>query len=69
LNKTPCLNYNKRNPENERQRLFMDNNKNRQKDRKKSNPEWRKIDPQDNKDVGIVDGNKIGVHDSKHEKN
>lgn len=47
----------------------MDNNKNRQKDRPKSNPEWRKIEPRDNKDVGLTGGNKIGVHDSKHEKN
>lgn len=34
-----------------------------------SNPERRKIEPRDNKDVGIIDGNKIGVHGSKHEKN
>ena len=46
----------------------MDNNKNRMKDRKKSNPELRKIDPKDNSDVGIIDGQKIGVHKSKHEK-
>lgn len=47
----------------------MDNNKNRMKDREKSNPELRKMKPRENKDVGIIDGNKIGVHDSKHEKN
>lgn len=46
----------------------MDNNKNRVKDRKKSNPELRKIKPKDNSDVGIIDSNKIGVHDGKHEK-
>jgi hypothetical protein len=47
----------------------LDNNKNRRKDREKSSPELRKMAPRDNKDVGIIDGNKIGVHDSKHEKN
>ncbi len=43
-------------------------NKNRIKDRKKSNPELRKIKPKDNSDVGIIDGHIIGVHNSKHEK-
>ena len=47
----------------------MDNNKNRKKDRQKNAPELRKIEPRDNKDIGLIDGNKIGVHDSKHEKN
>ena len=47
----------------------MDNNKNRKRDRGKSNPELRKMEPRDHKDVGIADGNKLGVHDSKHEKN
>jgi hypothetical protein len=47
----------------------MDNNKNRKKDREKSNPELRRMEPRDNSDVGIVDGKKIGVHGSKHEKN
>lgn len=47
----------------------MDNNKNRTKDRPKSNPELRKMKPKDNSDVGIIDGQKLGVHDSKHEKN
>jgi hypothetical protein len=46
----------------------MDNNKNRMKDREKSNPELRKMDPTDNADAGIVDGKKIGVHEGKHEK-
>ena len=46
----------------------MDNNKNRMKDREKSNPELRKMEPRDNADVGIEDGQKIGVHESKHEK-
>lgn len=46
----------------------MDNNKNRAKDREKSTPELRKMEPKDNADVGIVNGKKIGVHESKHEK-
>lgn len=46
----------------------MDNNKNRMKDRDKSNPELRKMDPRENADAGIVNGKKIGVHDGKHEK-
>jgi hypothetical protein len=46
----------------------MKNNKNRVRDRKKSNPELRKMKPQENADVGIVDTMKIGVHDGKHEK-
>jgi len=45
----------------------MHNNKNRMKDRPKSNPELRKIDPTANSDKGIIDGNKIGVH-GKREK-
>jgi hypothetical protein len=47
----------------------MDNNKNRMKDREKSNSELRKMKPKENADVGIIDGKKIGVHGSKHEKN
>lgn len=46
----------------------MDNNKNRMKDREKSNPELRKMQPKDNANVGIKNGHKIGVHESKHEK-
>jgi len=46
----------------------MDNNKNRIKEREKSNAELRKMHPKDNADVGIIDGHKIGVHDGKHEK-
>jgi len=46
----------------------MNNNKNRIKDREKSNPELRKMEPKDNADVGIVDGHKIGVHDGNYEK-
>lgn len=47
----------------------MDNNKNRMKERPKSNPELRRMKPKDNADAGIIDGHKIGMHDSKHEKN
>lgn len=46
----------------------MKNNKNRMKDRPKSNPELRKMQPKNNADVGIVDGHKIGVHESGHER-
>ncbi len=46
----------------------MNNNKNRRKDREKSNPELRKIDPTENSDAGIIHGKKTGVHTSKHEK-
>lgn len=46
----------------------MDNNKNRMKDREKSNAELRKMDPTDNADVGIKNGQVIGVHEGKHEK-
>jgi hypothetical protein len=47
----------------------MKNNKNRKKDREKSNPELRKMKPAENSDVGMIDGHKIGVHESGHEKN
>jgi hypothetical protein len=46
----------------------MNNNKNRERDREKSNPERRKMQPKSNSDIGIVDGKKVGVHESKHEK-
>ncbi|MHC1722663.1 hypothetical protein [Aminipila sp.] len=46
----------------------MDNNKNRMKDRPKSNPELRKINPKENEDLGIINGHKIGVHNGKNEK-
>ncbi len=46
----------------------MDNNKNRTKDRPKSNPELRKMKPRENADLGIVNAVKIGVHDSQTEK-
>ena len=40
----------------------FDNNKNRMKDREKSNSELRKFDPTGNSDVGIKNGEKIGAH-------
>lgn len=46
----------------------MDNNKNRVKDREKSNTELRKMKPKGNADVGMINGQVIGVHESKHEK-
>ena len=46
----------------------MDNNKNRMRDHGKSNAELRKMEPRDNEDVGIKDGQIIGVHAAKHEK-
>lgn len=46
----------------------MDNNKNRIKDREKSNADLRKMEPRDNEDVGMINGRKKGVHDGKHEK-
>lgn len=47
----------------------MDNNKNRIRDRIKSGPELRKMDPTENADVGIANGQVIGVHEGKNEKN
>ncbi len=46
----------------------MDNNKNRIKDHEISNSELRKMKPKDNADVGITNGEIIGVHEGKHEK-
>lgn len=46
----------------------MDNNKNRMKDREKSNADLRKMQPKNNADVGIINGQVIGVHEGKHEK-
>lgn len=46
----------------------MDNNKNRMKDREKSNPELRKMHPVSNADVGIENGQIIGVHEGLNEK-
>lgn len=47
---------------------FMKNNKNRMRDREKSNSELRKMEPKDNADVGIINGQIIGVHESENEK-
>lgn len=46
----------------------MHNNKNRMKDRDKSNATLRKMDTKHNADLGIVNGSKIGLHDGGHEK-
>ncbi|MBC8630427.1 hypothetical protein H8697_01710 [[Eubacterium] tenue] len=42
----------------------MDNNKNRHKDRKKTNAEKRKILFEHGSEIGIVDGKKIGARNS-----
>ena len=47
---------------------MLDNNKNRMKDRPKSNPELREMKPKENAGVGIINGKKIGLHHSGHEK-
>ncbi|HNW05091.1 MAG TPA: hypothetical protein PKI76_06875 [Oscillospiraceae bacterium] len=46
----------------------MDNNKNRMKDRPKSNPELRKMKPKENADVGIIEGEKTGRQNNGREK-
>ena len=46
----------------------MKNNKNRMRDREKSNPEMRKMKPKDNANIGIIDGKHTGTHESGHEK-
>ncbi len=46
----------------------MNNNKNRMKDRPKSNPEQRKMKPTENANAGIINGKKIGLHDAGTEK-
>lgn len=46
----------------------MKNNKNRMRDRDKSNSELRKMEPKDNADVGIINGQIIGVHECGNEK-
>jgi hypothetical protein len=47
---------------------IMKNNKNRMRDRDKSNSELRKMEPKDNADVGIINGQIIGVHEGGNEK-
>ena len=46
----------------------MKNNKNRMRDRDKSNAELRKMNPKENADVGIVSGKPTGTQVSRHEK-
>ncbi|MDW5299787.1 MAG: hypothetical protein SA378_06605 [Sedimentibacter sp.] len=46
----------------------MNNNKNRVRDREKSNAELRKMEPKDNAGVGIINGQILGLHEGKHEK-
>jgi hypothetical protein len=46
----------------------MDNNKNRMKDRPKSNAELRKMQPKNNADVGVINGQKLSVHEGIHER-
>ncbi len=46
----------------------MDNNKNRMKDREKSNSELRKMKPKENAGAGIKNGQITGVHEGKHER-
>lgn len=47
----------------------MNNNKNHQKENEHSNAELRKMQPKDNADAGIKNGQHIGTHDGGHEKN
>jgi len=47
----------------------MNNNKNRVRDREKSNAELRKMEPKDNADIGIINGQIIGVHEIHESKN
>lgn len=46
----------------------MKNNKNRIRDREKSNSELRKMEPKDNADIGMINGQIIGVHEGGNEK-
>jgi hypothetical protein len=46
----------------------MDNNKNRSKDRRKNNAELRKMQPKDNANMGIMNGEKIGANGKKQDK-
>ena len=43
----------------------MKNNKNRLRDRDVSNAELRKMEPKDNADAGIKNGQKVGYRESK----
>jgi len=46
----------------------MNNNKSRIRDREKSNAELRKMEPKDNADIGIINGQISGIHEGKYEK-
>ena len=46
----------------------MKNNKNRMRDREKTNADLRKMNPKENADKGIVNGKHLGTHDGGHEK-
>jgi hypothetical protein len=46
----------------------VNNNKNRTKDRPKSNPELRKMKSKENADIGIINGIKIRLHFRGHEE-
>lgn len=43
----------------------MNHNKNRLKDRPKTNSELRKIKPKENADLGIENGKKTGLHNAE----
>lgn len=45
----------------------MDNNKGLRKTRHKSNPELRKINFQNGRNIGIEHGHKIGIHEPNFE--
>lgn len=47
----------------------MDNNKNRLRDREKSNAELRKMFPKDGARIGIIDGEKVGSRAMRAGKN
>lgn len=46
----------------------MKNNKNRMRDRDKSNPDLREMQPKDNANLGIINGKHTGTHTTGHEK-
>jgi hypothetical protein len=48
--------------------LFMDNNKSRMKEDKKSNAELRKMFPKDGSDIGIENGVKIDANNDRFTK-
>jgi len=46
----------------------VNHNKNRVKDRPKSDSTLRKMKPKENSDLGIINGIKTGLHSSFHER-